>query len=125
MLNRFLAAKQDEQRGPKARRPYLATECTDLNEADRWRQQILREIGRKVMEIQNAGLGEHRYVCVLMVEGSRLFQGGKDIHDAAVCLCASFTPQNSKHLKVLFVANTAVLSTKGGMAGHTKVCILW
>lgn len=60
MLNRFLAAKQDEKRGPKQRRPYLATECSDLNEADRWRQQILREIGRKVMEIQNAGLGEHR-----------------------------------------------------------------
>lgn len=60
MLNRFLQAKVDEQRGPKARRPYLATECTDLNEADKWRQQILREIGRKVMEIQNAGLGEHR-----------------------------------------------------------------
>eukprot|EP00882_Tetradesmus_deserticola_P003365 GHRQ01003561.1.p2 GENE.GHRQ01003561.1~~GHRQ01003561.1.p2 ORF type:complete len:276 (+),score=127.02 GHRQ01003561.1:563-1390(+) len=60
MLNRFLAAKQDEKRGPKERRPYLATECTDLNEADKWRQQILREIGRKVMEIQNAGLGEHR-----------------------------------------------------------------
>jgi pre-mRNA-splicing factor ISY1 len=63
MLNRFLQAKVDEQRGPKARRPYLATECTDLNEADKWRQQILREIGRKVMEIQNAGLGEHRCVC--------------------------------------------------------------
>lgn len=62
MLNRFLAGKQDEQRGPKQRRPYLATECTDLNEADKWRQQILREIGRKVMEIQNAGLGEHRWV---------------------------------------------------------------
>eukprot|EP00877_Chromochloris_zofingiensis_P010351 jgi/Chrzof1/556/Cz01g20100.t1 len=60
MLNRFLAGKQDEQRGPKQRRPYLATECSDLNEADKWRQQILREIGRKVMEIQNAGLGEHR-----------------------------------------------------------------
>lgn len=60
MLNRFLQGKVDEQRGPKARRPYLATECTDLNEADKWRQQILREIGRKVMEIQNAGLGEHR-----------------------------------------------------------------
>ena len=62
MLNRFLAAKQEDKRGPKARRPYLATECTDLNEADKWRQQILREIGKKVMEIQNAGLGEHRCV---------------------------------------------------------------
>ncbi len=63
MLNRFLAAKSEEARGPKARRPYLATECSDLNEADKWRQQILREIGKKVMEIQNAGLGEHRYDC--------------------------------------------------------------
>lgn len=62
MLNRFLAGKQEEKRGPRAKRPYLATECTDLSEADKWRQQILREIGKKVMEIQNAGLGEHRCV---------------------------------------------------------------
>lgn len=60
MLNRFLAGKQAEARGEKQKRPYLATECHDLNEADKWRQQILREIGKKVMEIQNAGLGEHR-----------------------------------------------------------------
>lgn len=60
MLNRFLAGKEADKRGPKQRRPYLATECSDLNEADKWRQQILREIGKKVMEIQNAGLGEHR-----------------------------------------------------------------
>ena len=60
MLNRYLAGKREEKHGPKARRPYLATECNDLPEADKWRQQILREIGKKVMEIQNAGLGEHR-----------------------------------------------------------------
>jgi pre-mRNA-splicing factor ISY1 len=60
MLNRWLAGKQLEVRGEKQKRPYLASECHDLNEADKWRQQILREIGRKVMEIQNAGLGEHR-----------------------------------------------------------------
>eukprot|EP00798_Chlamydomonas_sp_ICE-L_P024703 gene24703-10338_t len=59
-LNRYLAHKNDEKTGPRAKRPYLATECHDLNEADKWRQQILREIGKKVMEIQNAGLGEHR-----------------------------------------------------------------
>lgn len=64
MLNRFLAGKAEEARGPKEKRPYLATECHDLNEADRWRQQILREIGRKVMEIQNAGLGDHRWLAV-------------------------------------------------------------
>lgn len=62
MLNRFLAAKGAEGKEPRKKRPYLATECRDLNEADQWRQQILREIGKKVMEIQNAGLGEHRWV---------------------------------------------------------------
>ena len=62
MLNKFLAGKAAEGKEPKKKRPYLATECRDLNEADQWRQQILREIGKKVMEIQNAGLGEHRYL---------------------------------------------------------------
>ena len=60
LLNRFLAGKADAVRGPKKKRPYLATECRDLNEADKWRQEILREVGKKVMEIQNAALGEHR-----------------------------------------------------------------
>lgn len=60
MLNRFLAAKQADDRPEKQKRPYLASECHVLGEADKWRHQILREIARKVMEIQNAGLGEHR-----------------------------------------------------------------
>jgi len=61
LFNRFLASKVDkEKEGRITRRPFLATECRDLNEADKWRQQILREIGKKVMEIQNAALGEHR-----------------------------------------------------------------
>lgn len=60
MLNRFIAMKEDEKKKPKERRPFLASECRDLAEADKWRQQIMREIGRKVAEIQNEGLGEHR-----------------------------------------------------------------
>ncbi|KAL0350418.1 UNVERIFIED_CONTAM: Pre-splicing factor ISY1 [Sesamum radiatum] len=60
MLNRFIAMKSEEKKKPKERRPYLASECRDLAEADKWRQQIMREIGRKVAEIQNEGLGEHR-----------------------------------------------------------------
>lgn len=42
----------------KRRRPYLASECNDLNDADKFRQDILREIGRKVGEIQNVALSE-------------------------------------------------------------------
>ncbi|KAK4416780.1 Pre-splicing factor ISY1 [Sesamum alatum] len=60
MLNRFISMKAEEKKKPKERRPYLASECRDLAEADKWRQQIMREIGRKVAEIQNEGLGEHR-----------------------------------------------------------------
>ncbi|XP_047082662.1 pre-mRNA-splicing factor ISY1 homolog [Lolium rigidum] len=60
MLNRFITMKQDEKRKPRERRPYLASECRDLADADRWRGEILREIGVKVAEIQNEGLGEHR-----------------------------------------------------------------
>ncbi|EPS69139.1 hypothetical protein M569_05628 [Genlisea aurea] len=60
MLNRFVTMKEEEKRKPKERRPYLASECRDLAEADKWRQQIMREIGRKVADIQNEGLGEHR-----------------------------------------------------------------
>mmetsp|Transcript_18029 Transcript_18029/g.30320 ORF Transcript_18029/g.30320 Transcript_18029/m.30320 type:complete len:275 (-) Transcript_18029:125-949(-) len=61
LFNRFLASKTDKEKvGRITRRPFLATECRDLNEADKWRQQILREVGKKVMEIQNAALGEHR-----------------------------------------------------------------
>ena len=60
VLNRYLAGKGELEAPVK--RPYLASECHDLNDADKWRAQILREIGKKVMEIQNAGLGEHKYV---------------------------------------------------------------
>ena len=62
VLNRLLNAKNAEARpgGKPARRPFLASECDDLADADRWRAQVVREIGSKVMEIQNAGLGESR-----------------------------------------------------------------
>ena len=42
------------------KRPYLATECHSLQEAEKWRLQIIKEIARKVSQIQNAGLGEFR-----------------------------------------------------------------
>ena len=60
LLNRFLASKQERIRRPPRPRPVVTSECFDLHQADRWRQQVLREIGKKVMDIQNAGLGEYR-----------------------------------------------------------------
>ncbi|XP_075235700.1 pre-mRNA-splicing factor ISY1 homolog [Lycorma delicatula] len=62
-LARWRAAQVTEQGGvtkEKERRPFLASECTDLPKAEKWRMQIIREIARKVSQIQNAGLGEFR-----------------------------------------------------------------
>ena len=52
LLNRFYAAKQAEGK-VKQRRPYLASECDDLKKAEKWRVQIIREISKKVSQIQN------------------------------------------------------------------------
>ena len=54
MLNRFVTMKESENKKPVQRRPYLASECRDLADADKWRHQIMREISRKVAEIQKA-----------------------------------------------------------------------
>lgn len=62
MLNRYLELKREERGlgGGRERRPYLASECDNVPDCEKWRMQILKEIGRKVTQIQNAGLGEYR-----------------------------------------------------------------
>lgn len=42
------------------RRPTLASEETNVKKAERWRYQVVREIAKKVAQIQNAGLGEYK-----------------------------------------------------------------
>jgi len=34
-------------------RPYLATECDDLQKAEKFRRQIIGEVSKKVAQIQN------------------------------------------------------------------------
>lgn len=60
MLNKWLTMKKDLATGDKERRPFLSSDCHTLPEAERWRRQIIKEVSKKVTEIQNAGLGEHR-----------------------------------------------------------------
>eukprot|EP00088_Acartia_fossae_P022713 TRINITY_DN2384_c0_g1_i12.p1 TRINITY_DN2384_c0_g1~~TRINITY_DN2384_c0_g1_i12.p1 ORF type:complete len:312 (+),score=114.96 TRINITY_DN2384_c0_g1_i12:383-1318(+) len=61
-LARWRRAKEEEEEGFKkpSKRPYLATECDNLAEAEKWRGQVIREISKNVTAIQNAGLGEFR-----------------------------------------------------------------
>lgn len=51
-LARWRAAKEIES-GEKDRRPYLASECTDLPKCEKYRLEIIREISNKVAQIQN------------------------------------------------------------------------
>eukprot|EP00300_Choanocystis_sp_HF-7_P031189 c40348_g1_i1.p1 GENE.c40348_g1_i1~~c40348_g1_i1.p1 ORF type:complete len:267 (-),score=69.32 c40348_g1_i1:792-1592(-) len=60
MLNRFLAFKAEDERGPRSRRPFLASQCENLVQAEKWRLEVVREIGKKVAAIQNASWGEYR-----------------------------------------------------------------
>jgi pre-mRNA-splicing factor ISY1 len=59
MLNRYLRlvtnAKPDADR-----RPFMASECTSLQAAEKWRLEIVREVSKKVAEIQNPAMEEHR-----------------------------------------------------------------
>ncbi|XP_027211714.1 pre-mRNA-splicing factor ISY1 homolog [Penaeus vannamei] len=59
-LARWRAAQEGGGQQQKSRRPYLASECEDLREAEKWRNQVISEVARKVSQIQNAGLGEFR-----------------------------------------------------------------
>lgn len=58
-LARWRAAHLETSK-EKERRPFLATECDDLQKAEKFRRQIIGEVSRKVAQIQNAGLGEFK-----------------------------------------------------------------
>eukprot|EP00388_Colpodella_angusta_P045931 GDKK01067707.1.p1 GENE.GDKK01067707.1~~GDKK01067707.1.p1 ORF type:complete len:262 (-),score=45.05 GDKK01067707.1:86-871(-) len=42
------------------RRPFLASECESVTEAEKWRRELIRDITKKISNIHNASLGEHR-----------------------------------------------------------------
>ena len=56
-LARFRKMKMEEGKIVE-RRPYLATDCSNLRKCEKWRRQIIGEISRKVSQIQNAGLSD-------------------------------------------------------------------
>merc|ERR1719172_502404 len=42
------------------KRPKIASEVTTIKECEHWRSDLIRGVAKKIAEIQNAGLGEHR-----------------------------------------------------------------
>eukprot|EP01035_Chromulina_nebulosa_P025298 gene25298-33014_t len=60
LFNRWQSFKKDFHNESSNRRPLLASECTSLAEAEKFRREIVRDITKKISAIQNASLGEHR-----------------------------------------------------------------
>lgn len=57
MLNKWNSMKEAMEKGPgKERRPFLASECQSLPDAERWRREVLREVTSRVADIQNGEL---------------------------------------------------------------------
>lgn len=72
MLNKWVKMRQEADRASmyggdeeqyqplsKRKRPYLASDCEYLQDAEKFRKDIIREIGEHIRKIQNAGMGEH------------------------------------------------------------------
>jgi pre-mRNA-splicing factor ISY1 len=58
MWNKWLGAKGSDQ-SSSSRRPHLASDCSSLGEAEKWRGELVRDITKKIAGIQNASLEEH------------------------------------------------------------------
>ncbi|VDK44973.1 unnamed protein product [Anisakis simplex] len=59
-LARWRRMKEEEEKGPVAKRPNDVSECTTLKDAERYRRQVTMEIAKKIALIQNPGLGEFK-----------------------------------------------------------------
>lgn len=60
MLNKWWLMKRALYCRDPDEPPPLIEDCNSLKECYRWRETIMKEIGDKVAEIQNAGLGDFR-----------------------------------------------------------------
>lgn len=60
MLNRWVKMKRGLNTKERTKRPRNPDEVSSIQECDNWRKQIIREMIKKVSDIQNASLGEHR-----------------------------------------------------------------
>eukprot|EP01113_Clastostelium_recurvatum_P003755 TRINITY_DN11653_c0_g1_i1.p1 TRINITY_DN11653_c0_g1~~TRINITY_DN11653_c0_g1_i1.p1 ORF type:complete len:262 (-),score=50.18 TRINITY_DN11653_c0_g1_i1:42-806(-) len=60
LLNRYVRGKEEAARRPVIKRPSHTADCRSVVDAEKWRMQIMREIGKGVSEIQNSALGEYK-----------------------------------------------------------------
>lgn len=59
LLNRFSSMKKDLYID-KEKRPINAKHCKNIQDCNKWRSQVIKEISNKITQIQNAMLGEEK-----------------------------------------------------------------
>ena len=60
LLNRWVATLKELNSQTPLKRPKEADECNNLQDCERWRNQVIKEITKRVADIQNASLGEFK-----------------------------------------------------------------
>ncbi|CAM9861542.1 unnamed protein product [Chrysoparadoxa australica] len=58
MLNKWVTFKEGYGKETE-RRPFLASDCSNIQAAEKWRREIIRETSKLVTKIQSAASGEH------------------------------------------------------------------
>ncbi|KAL3084967.1 hypothetical protein niasHS_010036 [Heterodera schachtii] len=59
-LARWRRMKEQEEKGPIAKRPNDVRECKKLGDAERFRRELIHDISKRITGIQNPGLGEFK-----------------------------------------------------------------
>lgn len=81
-LNRSIHSTIPSHAGDKDRRPFMSSDCDNLQEAEKWRREIIKESTRKIAEIQN-GTWVGRAWC----DCCGLLVGGGWCRSVSDCLC--------------------------------------
>jgi pre-mRNA-splicing factor ISY1 len=60
LLNRWVATLKELNSQTPLKRPKEVDDCNNLQDCERWRNQVIKEITKRVADIQNASLGEFK-----------------------------------------------------------------
>ena len=60
LLNRWVATLKELNSQTPLKRPKEADECNNLQDCERWRNQVIKEITKRVADVQNASIGEFK-----------------------------------------------------------------
>lgn len=60
LFNKWQTFKKDFHSVSSNKRPLHASECESIQDAEKWRRELVRDLTKKIAAIRNGSLGEHR-----------------------------------------------------------------